>query len=132
METPMNNLCESEDINLSCLAAFDVLAEPGEADLVVELIDLYLKDGADRVRQMNHAAVTLDRVLLKKTAHTLKGSSSTLGFQQIVELCEQLERMEGQDDLKTVVELLELKFKNVCVALRNFRETRVNVSRDES
>ena len=27
METPMNNLCESEDINLSCLAAFDVLLD---------------------------------------------------------------------------------------------------------
>ena len=121
----MNDLCESEGIDFSVLAAFDVLAEPGEADLVVELIDLYLKDGADRVQQISHAAVTLDRVLLKKTAHSLKGSSSTLGFHQIVELCKALERIDGQDNLKTLVELLELKFTNVCVALREFRESRV-------
>src|SRR6267378_1989702 len=55
MKNLMNDLCESQDINLSGLAAFDVLTEPGEADLVVELIDLYLTDGADRVEQIRHA-----------------------------------------------------------------------------
>ena len=125
VETPMTDQGAAEDVDLSGLTAFEVIGKPGEPDLVVELIDLYLKDGSERVRQIKCAAVTSDRILLKKAVHTLKGSSGSLGFHQIVELCKALERIDGQDNLKTLVEQLEFRFTNVCNALRNFRESRV-------
>jgi HPt (histidine-containing phosphotransfer) domain-containing protein len=63
--------------------------------------------------------------LLKKAVHTFKGSSGSLGFQHIVKLCEQLERVQGQDDLKALVARLEWKFAGVCAALRGFRQSRI-------
>jgi len=125
-EIPVTDQGAAEGFDLSGLTAFEVIGKPGEPDLVVELIDLYFKDGAERVRQIKYAAVSSDRILLKKAVHTLKGSSSSLGFHQIVEVCEQLERMDGQDNVKALVQQLEFKFTNVCAALREFRETRVN------
>jgi HPt (histidine-containing phosphotransfer) domain-containing protein len=94
MKLPDNNHSpaedRSEDIDLSELTAFGEMGTAGEPDVVVELIDLYLKDGPERIRQIKHAAVTADQILLKKAIHTFKGSSGSLGFHQIVELCKQL------------------------------------------
>lgn len=119
---------DSGDIDLSTLTAFQVMQSAGEPDLVVELIDLYLKDGTERLQQIKHAAVTGDRTLLKKAAHTLKGSSGSLGFHQILELCERLERIEGSDNTKALVQKLESKFASVCTALHTFRQSRINAA----
>jgi HPt (histidine-containing phosphotransfer) domain-containing protein len=125
IETPLNQQSESEEIDLATLTAFGDISAPGEPDVVVELIDLCLTDGAEQVRQIKHAAVIADRILLKKAVHSFKGSSGSLGFHQIVELCEQLERVEAEDNLKALVEPLEFKFAGVCSKLREFRRSRV-------
>jgi HPt (histidine-containing phosphotransfer) domain-containing protein len=125
IQTSLNQESQAEEIDLAGLTAFGEINTAGEPDLVVELIDLYLTDGAERVTQIKHAAVTADRILLKKAVHTLKGSSGSLGFDQIVELCDQLDRVQGQDDLKALVERLQLKFASVCATLREFRQSRI-------
>jgi histidine phosphotransfer protein HptB len=125
IETPLNQESESQEIDLAALTAFGEISTPGEPDLVVELIDLYLTDGAERVGQIKHAAVTADRIQLKKAAHTFKGSSSSLGFDQIVELCERIERVEVEDNLKALVQQLEFKFAGLCAKLRELRQSRV-------
>jgi HPt (histidine-containing phosphotransfer) domain-containing protein len=125
IQSSLNQESQPEEIDLAALTAFGEINTAGEPDLVVELIDLYLSDGAERVTQIKHAAVTADRILLKKAVHTFKGSSGSLGFHQIVELCEQLERVQGQDNLKALVQRLELKFAGVCAALREFRQSRI-------
>ena len=116
---------EGDEIDLAALTAFEEINMPGEPDVVVELIDLYLIDGAERVSQIKHAAVTADRILLKKAVHTFKGSSGSLGFHQIVALCEQFERVEAQDDLDALGHRLETKFAGVCATLKEFRQSRV-------
>ena len=116
---------QAEEIDLAALTALGEMHTTGAPDLVVELIDLYLTDGAERFTQIKHAAVTGDRILLKKSVHTFKGSSGSLGFHQIVELCEQLERVQDQDDLKALVERLEQKFASLCATLRKFRQSRI-------
>lgn len=125
IETPLNQQSESEEIDLAALTAFGEISKPGEPDVVVELIDLYLTDGTERIRQIKHAAVTADRILLKKAVHSFKGSSGSLGLHQIAELCEQLERVEAEDNLKALVERLEFKFAGVCGTLRELRRSRV-------
>ncbi|SRR6266851_2673685 len=125
VETPMTDQGAAEDVDLSGLTAFEVIGKPGEPDLVVELIDLYLKDGSERVRQIKCAAVTSDRILLKKAVHTLKGSSGSLGFHQIAGLCEQLERLDTPDQIRPHVQRLGFKFANLCAALRVLRQSRV-------
>ena len=125
IHNPFNQECQAEEIDLSALAALGEFSGAGEPDLIVELIDLYLTDGAERITQIKHAEVTADRILLKKAVHTFKGSSGSLGFQHLVKLCEQLERVQSQNDLKALVERLELKFAGVCAALRGFRQSRI-------
>lgn len=123
-EISLNHQAGSEEVDLAALTAFGEISSPGEPDVVVELIDLYLTDGTERIRQIKHAAVTADRILLKKAAHSFKGSSGSLGFDQIAELCEQLERIDD-DNRKALVERLEFKFAGLCATLRKFRRGRV-------
>jgi len=129
MKAAIANLLDQEsqvdDIDLAALTAFEEINLPGEPDVVVELIDLYVTDGAERVSQIKHAAVTADRILLKKASHSFKGSSGSLGFHQIVALCEQFERVEAQEDLNALGHRLESRFAVVCAALRELRESRV-------
>jgi HPt (histidine-containing phosphotransfer) domain-containing protein len=125
IQDSFNQESQAEEINLAALAAFGEMNTAGEPDVVLELIDLYLTDGPERVTQIKHAEVTSDRILLKKAVHTFKGSSGSLGFHQIVELCEQLELVQGRDDLKALVKRLELKFAGVCAALQEFRLSRI-------
>jgi HPt (histidine-containing phosphotransfer) domain-containing protein len=62
-----------------------------EPDLVVELIDLYLEDTPRRIASMQEALANSDDRLLARAAHALKGSSSTLGANQVAESCAELE-----------------------------------------
>ena len=87
----------TEEIDLSGLTSLAELKSIGEPDLVVELIDLYLKDGPERIQKIKTAAARADATGLRQAAHTLKGSSASLGFHQISEICEQLERLDWRD-----------------------------------
>ncbi len=126
IEASLKNTDDVGDIDLSTLTAFGGLGSPGEADVVIELIDLYLKDGAERVLQLKHAEVTGDQILLKKAAHTLKGSSGSLGFNRMLELCEELEQMKVSDDIKAVIKILQFEFARVCAALVVLRQSRIS------
>ena len=73
------------------LASLDEAWDEGEADLVVELIDLYLGDAPQWVEAIRTAAAENDATVLKRAAHTLKGSSGSLGIRQVAEVCGMLE-----------------------------------------
>ena len=78
-------------IDPAVIASLDEAWEEGEADLVVELIDLYLGDAPQWVEAMRAAAAGDDATVLKRAAHTLKGSSGSLGIRQVAETCRMLE-----------------------------------------
>ena len=78
-------------IDPDVIASLDEAWEEGEADLVVELIDLYLGDAPQWVEAMRAAAAGDDATALKRAAHTLKGSSGSLGIRQVAETCRMLE-----------------------------------------
>jgi HPt (histidine-containing phosphotransfer) domain-containing protein len=125
IHNPLNQESQTKEIDFATLSAFGEINTAGEPDVVVELIDLYLTDGAERVTQIKQAEDTADRILLKKAVHTFKGSSGSLGFQHIVKLCEQLERVQGHHDPKQLVAQLDMKFTHLCAALREFRQGRI-------
>jgi HPt (histidine-containing phosphotransfer) domain-containing protein len=89
------------------LASLDEAWDEGEADLVVELIDLYLGDAPQWVKAMRTAAAENDATLLKRAAHTLKGSSGSLGICQVAEVCGMLE-LNCSGSAARVDELLQL------------------------
>ncbi len=125
---PTSSQIGTEEIDLSGLTSLAELKSIGEPDLVVELIDLYLKDGPERIQTIKAAAARADAAGLKQAAHTLKGSSSSLGFHQISEICEQLERLDWRDShnrLDALTELLQYKFTRLREVLLDLRRLRL-------
>ena len=64
----------------------------GEADLVIEVIDLFLEDGPQRVAAIAAAIDAADAVELMRAAHSLKGSSANVGARGLMGLCANLEQ----------------------------------------
>jgi HPt (histidine-containing phosphotransfer) domain-containing protein len=119
----------SDAVNMELLNAFEELQLGDGSDLIVELIDLYLLDAAQRVKEIREASIETQWVLLKRAAHTLKGSSSSLGVRHVAETCERLERMDGDDSPQTVadlVRLLEYESAMASESLAAVRQRRLN------
>ncbi|MCL5098208.1 MAG: PAS domain-containing protein [Candidatus Omnitrophica bacterium] len=80
-------------IDPEALASLRDLRRPGQPDPLLELIDLFLRDGEGRLRQMADSLAQRNTVALAATAHSLKGSASNLGSQRLAALCLELEQL---------------------------------------
>jgi len=98
----------SDALDLEVLNAFEELQLDDGSDLIVELIDLYLHDAAQRVSQIREASLATEWVLLKRAAHNLKGSSGNLGVRKVAEICQKLEWMDRQDSPEKIADLVQL------------------------
>ena len=99
-----------ETLDRSALAAFHQADEPGSSDFTRMLIDQFLRDAASQVEMLKDAARRSDRPRLEATAHSLRGSSMTMGARRLGGLCA---RVEGNaagrpDDVAAEVLLAEL------------------------
>ena len=102
-------------LDLEVLRALEKIKSDDGSDLVSELIDLYLQSTSQSIVAMRKAAEEGEWVVLKRTVHTLKGSSSTLGLRQITKVCQDLETAlsSPSDDVQTLIGLLERNFLEV-------------------
>jgi HPt (histidine-containing phosphotransfer) domain-containing protein len=82
---------EIKPVDLRVLLSFEELRQANETDLVVDLIDLYLQDAPVKINAIQRAIERADAESLRQAAHSLKGSSGTLGVCQLASLCEELE-----------------------------------------
>ena len=85
-------------------------------DAYKELLEAYLDDGPKRLDQMRSAFQDMDFETLASAAHTLKGSSSNMGAQELSEVCaeiEKLARSNSTDGLKEKVEEIMLAYQGV-------------------
>jgi HPt (histidine-containing phosphotransfer) domain-containing protein len=85
------------------------LGEPGEPDPVVELIEVFELQTQQLVAALQASRDSGDHETMRKTAHSLKGSSGNLGAMRLAELSRLLESQatgpSSCDDL--VKEILE-------------------------
>lgn len=79
-------------------AVLDGLRDLGP-DLLPNVIALFLKDAPVRLAAMGQAIIENNSGSLEVNAHTLKGSSASLGAIHVAELCAGLERMGRSGDL---------------------------------
>ena len=63
------------------------LADEDEPDLLVAVIDLFLSEGQANLEAMRAALARADAPALRLAAHTLKGSSASLGLARLRALC---------------------------------------------
>lgn len=64
----------------------------GDADLVVEVIDLFLEDAPQRIAGIVAAIDAGEPDSLMRAAHSLKGSSANVGAKALTGLCANLEQ----------------------------------------
>ncbi|MCK5795942.1 MAG: Hpt domain-containing protein [Deltaproteobacteria bacterium] len=62
------------------------------ADVILELVDLFLEDGDKQIIALGAALKAADGETLRRDAHSLKGSSSNLGFKTLSGCAAALER----------------------------------------
>jgi HPt (histidine-containing phosphotransfer) domain-containing protein len=62
-------------------------------DFVTTIIDQYLTESTSLISGVNEAVVHRDAPALRLAAHTLRGSSSTVGATRMAGICEELERL---------------------------------------
>lgn len=67
------------------------LKESLEADTLKKLVEIYTASAQNILKEISEQIVTCDYVMLKAAAHTLKGSSATLGAQSMQMLAKQIE-----------------------------------------
>jgi HPt (histidine-containing phosphotransfer) domain-containing protein len=115
-------------VDMAVLLSFEEFQSDDETDLVVELIELYLQDTPVKIEAIQQAVGTAQRETLKRAAHSLKGSSGTLGVRQLASICEELEALADDaltPDAKRIVHQLEQEFVRVQAALLSQQHLRL-------
>lgn len=86
------------------------------------LIDTFIKDSDERIRHLHAAIAAGESDTIRRTAHSLKGSSSNIGAAQMATLCSIIETKALANELDVLPEqlaALELEFKQICRLLQN-------------
>jgi PAS domain S-box-containing protein len=92
------------------LANMRKLAGNVSPELLIELIDIFLKDAPSRLEAMRAALAAGDAPAVGKTAHALKGGCSYVGATRMCDLCNKLEdqgrdgSLEGMEDYLSELE----------------------------
>ena len=90
-------------------------------DFVIKLIGDYLTESAKCMTALRDAVVQGDALALKTAAHSLKGSSSTMGAKRMAALCDELETLARSTILggaPALVVALDDEFVRVEAALQ--------------
>ncbi len=120
-------------INMSVVAELLDLCDDGDTELIVDLIEMFLEDGPDRVREVREGLETEDWERVERAAHSLKGSSGNLGASKVQDVSEALQLASRQGiqtpDGKRIRQLSEELRKNYDDADRALRELLAQYSR---
>jgi DNA-binding response OmpR family regulator len=80
-----------ETLDRSILTAIRQADAPSPSHFTRMLIDLFLREAASQVEALKDAGRRSDRQEREATAHSLKGSSMTMGAKRLAALCAQVE-----------------------------------------
>jgi PAS domain S-box-containing protein len=96
-------------------------SEAGDPDLLVELVNCYLKEAPKLLEKIQRAIAQKDAIALRHASHTLKSSSATLGAIRLPKLCAELEKLARQGTIEnTETQLIQLiaEYRRVSIALQ--------------
>ena|SRR5437867_517746 len=134
--SPIHSDLDTEaNSGLSRIVTLDVtvlnsLADPeieDGSDLVVELIDLYLEESTRLLQGIKVGIETRDGMMVKRAAHSLRGSSGNLGILKTAQICWLLEQREPGDAVVTgLVQQLDQELVEVSQILQHERQRRTS------
>ncbi len=93
-------------VDAEAIARLRELGEPGGPDIAAEFIDLYLTDGEALLGKLGESCAAGDGKLLKRQAHTLKGSSRNMGADSVAEVAGEIEAKAGTSALEELTPLV--------------------------
>ena len=79
----------------------------GDAAVVAELIDAFLEDGPETLRQLRAGVIASDAEMARRAAHTLKSNGSTFGARELEALCREQEERARVGDLSNALALVD-------------------------
>ncbi|MGE3537608.1 MAG: ATP-binding protein [Candidatus Tectimicrobiota bacterium] len=83
-------------LETTVMTALHDLSDGEEADFLTRLLESFLQDAEQRLQRLQHALDMGDAPALERTAHALKGSSATIGAEEMVACCETLQHLGRQ------------------------------------
>ncbi|MCA9933834.1 MAG: Hpt domain-containing protein [Anaerolineales bacterium] len=99
------------------------LVGDGAEDMLAELAPMFLEDATFLMGELATAVTTATSTRIRETAHTLKGSSASLGIRRFSRLCYEMELMGRENDLLHAAEKLaqiQAEYAAVITALGNY------------
>ncbi len=96
------------------------LQAPGGPNIVGQLIDLFIHETPAKIAAVRDALACGDAARFAKAAHTLKGSSASLGVRAMARLCAELEALGKAEELASASDRLtqlEAEFERARPAL---------------
>lgn len=95
------------DDGFECLNATRLIAAlGGDSELLLEIIELFLRDAPAMLQAVRTEAERMDSESLAKAAHVLKGSAANFGVSPLYELARELEHCARRNELGDVPEIM--------------------------
>jgi HPt (histidine-containing phosphotransfer) domain-containing protein len=115
----MKTQSSNSAIDLSQVAALREIQQPGQADFLTELIDLFLNETDTHLKALREALVNNNGVESRRLAHLLRGSSANIGARRMAALSEEMERTARTNEAdKALFAQIEKEFALVREALK--------------
>jgi HPt (histidine-containing phosphotransfer) domain-containing protein len=83
------------------------LTPPGEADVLGEILNLFLDEVPKKIDSLRRAVTTGDALQVQRIAHSLKGSSGNIGARAMYDVCRQLDDRAKSGELARLQPLVE-------------------------
>jgi len=83
------------------------LTPPGEPDVLVEVLQMFLEEVPRRMARLRAAAQAGDAVEVHRAAHSLKGSAGNIGAHALFAVCRQLDETSKAGDLSGADHLVD-------------------------
>lgn len=93
------------------------LQKPGKEDTLGKILTLYLADSQQLVDTLHGGMATGDAMAVNQAAHSLKSRSAALGALSLSQLCQQIETLSRQGQLKeaeTLLDQVDTAFTHAC------------------
>jgi HPt (histidine-containing phosphotransfer) domain-containing protein len=96
------------------------LTPPGEADVLGEILNLFLDEVPKKIHSLRSAVTAGDAMQVQRIAHSLKGSSGNIGARAMYDVCRQLDDRAKSGELarlQPLVEALGAEYRKVETAI---------------
>ena len=101
------------------------LTPPGEPDVLVEILTVFLADVPQRIDQLKNAWRDGKAAEVQRAAHSLKGSSGNIGADALYEVCKQIDERSKAGDLRIepLISALDREFGDVAAEIKRLLQT---------